>query len=66
MLNGLYQKGGSINYECDLHDHDNNYGCPTLCFTQSLQFGNNFWIFGKTSIGNMNSVKVDKLCKLKN
>ena len=66
MLTGFFQKGANIKYRCDLNDHDKNYRCHTLCFTQSLQFGNNFWVFGKTSIGNMNGIKVDKLCKLKN
>ena len=38
----------SINYKCDLEDTSQR--CSYLCFSQSLQFGNNFWMYGKTDI----------------
>ena len=38
----------SINYRCDLEDITK--GCSHSCFTQSLQLGNNFWMYGQTVI----------------
>ena len=61
-IKGLYQKGTNIKYNCEKYDSDNYHStCSTLCFTQSLQLGNNFWIFGKTSI--KNTEKADQLSK---
>ena len=44
-----HKKGAKIKYDCD---NNGDYQCHNLCFTHSLQFGNNFWIFGKTMVGN--------------